>query len=108
MDEKPRRDIVINEDQLEQQATQWFQDIGWSYTHGPDISPEGVAEERTDFREVVLKGRLAEAVANLNPDLPETAVEEVVQIVTKTEAPVLVQGNRGFHRLLLNGAGGLY
>jgi len=94
---------MITEDQLEQQAIQWFQDIGWAYARGPDISPEGVAEERADFREVVLRGRLAEAVANLNPNLPEAAVEEVVQIVTKTEAPVLVQGNRGFHRLLLNG-----
>ncbi len=53
---------MITEDQLEQLAIQWFQDTGWSYVNGTVISPEGEAPEREDFRAVVLKGRLAEAV----------------------------------------------
>ena len=58
---------MITEDQLEQLAIQWFQDTGWNYVHGAVIAPEGVAAEREDFRAVVLKGRLAEAVRRLNP-----------------------------------------
>ena len=57
---------MITEDQLEQLAIQWFQDTGWCYVHGAVIAPEGVAAEREDFRAVVLKGRLAEAVRRLN------------------------------------------
>jgi len=81
---------MITEDQLEQLAIQWFQDTGWTYVHGAVIAPEGVAAEREDFRAVVLKGRLAEAVRRLNPKQEpssrpsprrrrrKTAVEEVV------------------------------
>ena len=94
---------MITEDQLEQLAIQWFKDTGWNYVHGAVIAPEGVAAERGDFRAVVLKGRLAEAVRRLNPKLPESAVEEVVHVVTKREHPSLVQNNRAFHRHLMDG-----
>jgi type I restriction enzyme, R subunit len=73
---------MITEDPLEQLAIHWFQDTGWSYAHGTVIAPEDVVAEREDFWAVVLKGRLAEAVRRLNPKLPESAVEEVVQMVT--------------------------
>ncbi len=53
---------MITEDQLEQLAIQWFQDSGWNYIPGTVIAPEGVAAEREDFRAVVLKERLADAV----------------------------------------------
>ncbi len=69
---------MITEDQLEQLAIQWFQDTGWNYVHGAVIAPEAEPKgpspqpsprgrgrntsEREDFRAVVLKGRLAEAV----------------------------------------------
>ena len=52
---------------------------------------------------MVLKGRLAEAVRRLNPKLPESAVEEVVHVVTKPEHPSLAQNNRAFHRYLMDG-----
>lgn len=107
---------MINEDQLEKLAIQWFQDTGWSYVHGKEVSPDTIsaplspwerdgvrARQRIDYREVVLKGRLAAAIARLNPGLPSAAVEEVVQLATKPSEPSLVQNNRAFHRLLLNG-----
>jgi type I restriction enzyme R subunit len=68
---------MITEDQLEQLAIQWFEETGWTHLPGSVIAPEGVAAEREDFRAVVLKGRLAEAVRRLNPKLPESAVEGV-------------------------------
>ncbi|MCD4748199.1 MAG: type I restriction endonuclease subunit R, partial [Thermoanaerobaculales bacterium] len=95
--------MTITEDQLEQLAITWFQDTGWSFAHGPDIAPEGAMPERADFRDVVLKARLAEAVARLNPAFPQAGVDEVVQLVSKPEQPSLAQNNRNFHRLLLEG-----
>ena len=60
---------MITEDQLELLAIQWFQETGWTHVPGAVITPEGVAAEREDFRAVVLKGRLAEAVRRLlTPD----------------------------------------
>src|SRR5688572_27424376 len=94
---------MISEDQIEKFAIKWFQETGWQYENGKAISPEGLAPERDDFQTVVLKGRLAEAVRRLNPKLPEDAVEEVVHIVTTPNSPSLVQNNRWFHRLLLDG-----
>lgn len=107
---------MITEDQLEQLAIQWFQDTGWSYVHGAVIAPESQpsprpspsgrgrnTSEREDFRAVVLKRRLAEAVRRLNPKLPESAGEEVVHVVTKPEHPSLMQSNRAFHRYLMDG-----
>ncbi len=94
---------MINEAQLEQLAIQWFQDTGWSYAHGPDIAPEGVAQERSDFRVVILKDRLASAISRLNPKLPPAALEEVIQLASKPGEPSLAQNNRAFHRLLLGG-----
>ncbi len=85
---------MITEDQLEQLAIQWFQVTGWNYVHGAVIAPEAQpsprpspsgrgrnTSEREDFRAVVLRGRLAEAVRRFNPKLPESAVEEVRRCV---------------------------
>lgn len=75
---------MITVDKLEQLAIQWFQDTGWDHVHRAVIAPEGVAAEREDFRAVVLKGRLAEAARRLNPKLPKSAVETVLNWLSKT------------------------
>jgi len=94
---------MVNEGQLEKLAIQWFQETGWTYVHGPDIAPEGVAQERSDFRVVILKDRLASAIKRFNPTLPPAAVEEVIQLASKPGEPSLARNNRAFHRLLLGG-----
>lgn len=94
---------MITEDQLEKQALRWFQDTGWGHVAGTTLAPEGDAPERQDFRAVVLKGRLTEAVRRLNPKLPSPAVEEVVHLATSRPYPSLGQNNRAFHRLLTEG-----
>ena len=94
---------MITEDQLEHQALQWFQATGWNYVAGTTLAPEGDAPERADFRTVILKERLAAAIHRLNRNLPASAVEEVVHVVTTPDHPSLVQKNRAFHRLLTDG-----
>ncbi|WP_233215043.1 hypothetical protein [Rhodopirellula bahusiensis] len=49
-----------------------------------------------------MKDRLAEAVARLNPDLPQSAVDDVVHVVANTDHPSLEQNNRQLHRLYTN------
>ena len=94
---------MINEDKLELLCLNWFQDAGWNYVEGHQISPDGEAPEREDYRVVVLQDRLATAVARLNPGLPQSAIDEVVHMLCTPDHPSLEQNNREIHRLLTNG-----
>ncbi|NIB39090.1 type I restriction endonuclease subunit R [Pseudomaricurvus alkylphenolicus] len=93
----------MNEDQLEQLCLEWFAEGGWEVAHGPDIAHDGPCPERKDYRQVLLAGDLEAAIRRINPQLPDTAVEEVVAQVSKPESLDLVVSNRAFHRLLLEG-----
>lgn len=94
---------MITEDQLEQLALTWFQDSGWEYRHGPDIAPDGDTPERADYRQVLLQGYLHEALRRLNPDVPDAVLEEVLHRVAKLHEPSVIQSNRSFHEVLLDG-----
>jgi type I restriction enzyme, R subunit len=69
---------MITEDQLEQLALTWFQDAGWEYRHGPDIAPDGDTPERADDRQVLLPGRLHEALNRLNPGVPDAVLGKLL------------------------------
>lgn len=94
---------MISESQLEQLCLKWFADNGWEISHGPDIAPDGDVPERQDYRQVLLLGDLEAAVRRLNPQLPESAVEQVLARVAKSESLDLMVSNRAFHRVLLEG-----
>ena len=94
---------MISENHLEQLALTWFQDAGWEYCYGPDIAPDGDAPERADYRQVVLAERLLGALRRLNPAIPEAVLGEVAHRVGKLHEPSLIQSNRAFHELLLDG-----
>ena len=93
----------MTENDLEQQALAWFQDAGWSFRRGPDIAPDSAAPARSDWKQVVLRGELAAALAQLNPGMPASALDEALQAASRPEQPSLLQGNRAFHDLLCDG-----
>jgi len=93
----------MNEDQLEHLCLEWFQQNGWETIYGPDIAPDSDNPERHDYREVVLKSYLKQAIIRLNPHLPTDTVEHVLAQATKPESLDLITSNRSFHRLLLEG-----
>lgn len=82
---------------------EWFSEGGWEVARGLDITPDGVAPERTDYRQVLLLQDLEAAIRRINPHLPDSAVDQVVAIVSKPESLDPVVSNRAFHRLLLDG-----
>ncbi|MGR7027221.1 type I restriction endonuclease subunit R [Geodermatophilus sp. URMC 62] len=74
--------------------------VGWMTAYGPDIAPGEPAAERTDYRDVVLAGRLREAIVRLNPALPGEAVDEAVKTVLRPESQsVLAENWRGYQLL---------
>ncbi|WP_029001513.1 type I restriction endonuclease subunit R [Azohydromonas australica] len=93
----------MTEDQLEQETRGWLQDVGYTPLCGYDIAPDGPIPERAHFREVVLAGRLRQAVTRLNPGIPAAAREDAVRQVLDLGIPALLSANRHFHRLLVGG-----
>jgi type I restriction enzyme R subunit len=93
----------MTEDQLEQEALGWLADVGYQHRYGPDLAPDGAAPERRDYRRVLLVERLHQAVAALNPAVPQTARDDAVKQVMDLGTPVLLAANRQFHRLLVTG-----
>src|SRR3989338_11074388 len=94
----------LNEDTLtEQPVIEWLKEMGYDYEFGPDLAPGQVLGEREDFREVVLVGRLKRSIRRLNPDLPETAINDVVRTITKYEHQNLEIANKEMYRMLTHG-----
>lgn len=93
---------VISEDNIEQVFIQEFIELGYQYINGTDISPDGSMPER-EYNEVVLKNRLQEAIAKLNPTIPYEAQEEALRKVLRSDSPDLFQNNYQFHKYLTEG-----
>ena len=61
---------TLNESTVEDTALAWFGELGYAIGHGPHMAPGEPAAERASFAEVVLAGRLREAIRRLNPAIP--------------------------------------
>ena len=60
----------MNESIVEDAALTWFGELGYAVAHGPQLAPGEVASGRDSFGEVVLVGRLREAIRRLNRRQP--------------------------------------
>jgi len=69
----------------------------------PTSPPGAPAAERRDYSEVALTGRLRDALARLNPDLPVEALDDAFRQLTQPQGADLIQRNRAQHRLLVDG-----
>ena len=94
---------TVNELDIEKTALDWLAGMGYSVLHGPDIAPGTSDAERSRYEEVALTQRLRDAVARLNPNIPAESQEEAVQKVLSPNSPSLVQNNRTFHLMLVDG-----
>ena len=95
--------LSLTESTVEDAALTWFRELGYAVGHGPYLAPGEPAAERASFGEVVLTGRLREALHRLNPRIPEEAREEALRKVLRVSMPSLVQTNRAFHQMLRDG-----
>ncbi|ABK99466.1 type I restriction endonuclease subunit R [Pelobacter propionicus] len=93
----------MTEEHLERETLGWLADTGYSYRYGLDIAPDGPQPERGSYSQVLLVGRLREAINRLNPLVPQVAREDALQQVLNLDTPVLLAANRAFHQLLVNG-----
>ena len=94
---------TLTEADVEQAALVWLAALGWQVAHGPDVAPDTPGAERNDYGQVVLEGRLRDALSRLNPSLPLSALDDAVRKLTRPEGATLEARNREFHRMLVNG-----
>ena len=93
----------FTESNIEEAALAWLADLGWAVAHGPDIAPDALAAERSDYGQVLLEQRLRDSLARLNPDLPADALRDALRRLTRPEGSTLEARNRTFHRRLVDG-----
>ncbi|MCC6310964.1 MAG: type I restriction endonuclease subunit R [Trueperaceae bacterium] len=96
-------DHGVTESVVEQAALAWFESLGYGVKAGPDIAPDGPTPERDSYTEVILHGRLRQALAQLNPTLPAEALDDAFRRLTRPEGPTLEARNRAFHRMVADG-----
>ena len=94
---------TLTEAAVEQAALVWLPSLGWQVAHGPDIAPDTPGAERDDFTQVVLEERLRDALFNLNPNLPASALETGLMNLINPDGPTLETRNRAFHHALTSG-----
>jgi type I restriction enzyme R subunit len=93
----------FREEIVEDAAIATFRELGYAYANASQIAPDGTAPERNAYADVILTGRLTEAVQRLNPKIPAEARAEAIKQLFITETPSLVEENRRIHRLLTEG-----
>ena len=91
---------MVNEADVESAALSWLSSLGWRTEYGPNMVPETPKAERADFTQVVLEERLRDALLNLNPGLPPSALETGLRSLINPEGPTLEARNRSFHHAL--------
>ena len=94
---------TVTESTVEDAALAWLENLGWQVAHGPDIAPDTPCAERADYGQVVLEQRLQDALAELNPTLPSTALEDAFRQLSHPEGSTLEARNRAFHRMVVDG-----
>ena len=94
---------VITESDVELAALEILENQGYEILHGPDISPDSERPERQSYSDVVLLDRLKSAIDRINPKIPSGAKEEALKMVLRLFSQNLVENNRQFHKMLVDG-----
>ena len=93
----------ITEGVVEEACLEFFRTLGYHTLYAPEIGPGGVAQERRSWEDTVLVGRLRNAVARINPDLPASSVDSVVATVLRAESQNATAENLRVHQLVTGG-----
>ena len=86
---------IFTEATFEQAIIELFESMGYTHLYAPDLD--------RDYADPLLGDALREALARINPGLPEDALEEALSKVRNLDAGSLVQKNQRFTDYLQNG-----
>lgn len=86
---------------VEQAAIEWLKELGYSYIHGSELSPE--KGERESYQHVILKRRFIRAIKKINTWLTDDLAEEVYKKIVDLDHPDFVVKGKIFYDFLTNG-----
>lgn len=93
----------LSEAAVELALLEQMRGLGYSIEQEENIGPDGHRPERDSHDVVVLKKRLEDAVALLNPGMPLDARQDACRRVMQSELPSMLEENRRIHRLITEG-----
>lgn len=93
----------FSEDELEDTALVWLEELGYNLQTGAELSPGGSFPERDSTDEVVLWNRLERQLAVVNNKAEPSAIEEALRKLRAFSLPSLIQTNRDLHNWLIDG-----
>ena len=93
----------ITESVVEDASLEWLAGLGYEVLSGLVIAPGEPAAERADYKQVFLFDRLQTKLEDLNPKIPLEGIEEALRKIRLISHPTLIENNRAFHRLLVEG-----
>ena len=93
----------LTESVVEEAALEWLGGIGYEVLSGLVIAPGEPTAERSDYKQVFLFDRLQTKLEDLNPKIPLEGLQEALRKIRLISHPTLIETNRAFHRLLVEG-----
>lgn len=93
----------ITEYVIEKFCIELLEKQGYQYIYAPDIAPDGERPECSSYEDVLLEGRLLDAIARINPTIPHEAQQQAIKEIARIHSPELLSNNETFHRLLTEG-----
>ena len=80
----------LSEAEIESALLDQLHGLGYRIEREEDIGPDGHRPERESHNEVVLRRRVEDAVARLNPGVPPEARQDAIRKVTPSDLPALL------------------
>ncbi len=97
----------FTESVIEQAALAWLESLGYTILSGPEIAPGELQVERDSYGQVILEGRLKQALQQLNSNpnhkMPKDALEEAFRKLTRQDSSSLVVNNHAIHKYMVEG-----
>ena len=88
---------------VEQAALDWLRGLGYEVLSGLAIAPGETTAERENYKQVFLLDRLQTKLEDLNPKIPLEGLQEALRKLRLINHPTLIENNRAFHKLLVEG-----
>ena len=95
--------MTLTESMVEEAAIGWYEELGYAFLPGSQLAPGDPSAELESFSDVLLLGRLRQAIGRLNPTIPKEAREEALRKLLRLGTPSITQTNCSFHQLLRDG-----
>ncbi|MFC0039631.1 type I restriction endonuclease subunit R [Actinomadura rayongensis] len=80
-------------------------ELGWEYRDGKQIAVG--SGERESWDELIIPGRLRDAIVRINPGLPASSVDEAAALVLSPQSQDVKAENRRIHEYLTDGIRGI-